>query len=59
MRISYTLNEDEIKTAVAEYIRNHTANFVYSADVFLHAERDDRSGCLIYSCTAKSSVKEE
>ena len=59
MRISYTLNEDEIKTAVAEYIRNHTTNFVYSADVLLHAERDDRTSCLIYSCTAKTSIKEE
>ena len=55
MRITFEFNEREIKTAIAEYIKHHTGKHVYTNEIYLRMERDDRTECPVFYCTAKSS----
>ena len=55
MRITFEFNEQEIKTAIAEYIKKHTGKHVYTNEIYLRMERDDRTECPIFYCSAKTS----
>ena len=55
MKITYEFNEQEIKTAIAEYIKNHTGKPVHTNEIYLHMEQNDRTGCSVFYCPAKTS----
>lgn len=55
MRITFEFNEQEIKTAIAEYIKKHTGKHVYTNEIYLRMERDDRTECPVFYCSAKTS----
>ena len=59
MRITFEFNEQEIKMAIADYIKKHTGKHVWTNEIYLRMERDDRTECPVFYCTAKSSENKE
>ena len=59
MRVTFEFNEQEIKMAIADYIKRYTGKHVYPNEIHLRMERDDRTECPIFSCTAKTSEESQ